>query len=93
MTDVIDFQGASGVRCRVRLRPAGADHPSAAGNYAVVRAAGGEVEVLGLGISLDLSQCRAEAMKGKGAEARRHLGGLVWTRQPEQVLLLFQDAA
>jgi hypothetical protein len=63
----IDLQGASGAQYRFRLWPQGAGHAPIGGNYAVVRQEAGTAVLLGLGTSLDLSLCRAEATRGKGS--------------------------
>jgi hypothetical protein len=66
MRDFIDLEGASGAKYRFRLWPAGESHAPMAGNYAVVREDRGKTKIVALGQSLDLSGCRAEALRGRG---------------------------
>jgi hypothetical protein len=68
----IDLQGASGACYRFRLWPDGASHPPIAGNYVCVRAQGGDVEILSVGETLDLSELR-KGLPRKVREATTHV--------------------
>lgn len=72
MKDFIDLQGASGAAYRFRLWPVGTSHQPIAGNYVCVHADGADVEVLGVGETLDLSGLRG-ALPKKLRESTTHI--------------------
>jgi hypothetical protein len=67
MRAFLDLPGASGASYRFRLWPEGQSHVPIAGNFVLVREReeGGDVEVLVIGVTNDLSRARASLDKAQ----------------------------